>query len=141
MSDAERVLSLLGNASVTQSDMAFVLGLTIRQVQSACEELRRAGHPIISDRNGVRLAASAEEAQRCADALRRRLVSQYLTMRALRRTARRMRTAEDAAASLTLWRVASPFLMSMVWPATTPWMRGVYMQSTWLTSACLVGAL
>jgi len=63
MSDAERVLSLLGNASVTQADMAFVLDLTIRQVQSACEELRRTGL--------------------------------------------RMRTAEDAAARLTLWEVAS----------------------------------
>ena len=41
----------------------------------------------------------------------------------------------------TLWRVASPFLMSMVWPATTPWMRGEYMQSICSISACLAGAL
>ena len=105
--DAERVLSLLGNASVTQADMAFVLGLTIRQVQSACEELRRAGHPIITSGNGVGLAGHSEEVLACAAGLRRRAITQWVTARALRRTGLRMRTAEDAAASLTLWRVAS----------------------------------
>ena len=106
MTDADRVLSLLTHASITQPDMAFVLGLTIRQVQAACEELRRSGYPVVSDGDGVRLAASAEEAQRCADALRRRLVSQYLTMRALRRTARRMADQEAAAQRMTLWGAA-----------------------------------
>jgi len=107
MSDAERVLSLLGNASVTQADMAFVLGLTIRQVQSACEELRRAGHAVLSSGNGIKLAQTADEALLCAAALRRRAITQWVNARALRRTALRMRTAEDAAASLTLWKVAS----------------------------------
>ena len=105
--DAERVLSLLNNASVTQADMAFVLGLTIRQVQSACEELRRAGQPVISSADGVRLALTSDEALACAAGLRKRAITQWVTARALRRTGLRMRTAEDAAASLTLWRLSA----------------------------------
>ena len=93
--DAERVLSLLNNASVTQADMAFVLGLTIRQVQSACEELRRAGQPVISSADGVGLARTADEALACAAGLRKRAITQLLTARALRRTGRRMKESED----------------------------------------------
>jgi biotin operon repressor len=107
MSDAERVFSLLTNASLTQPDMAFVLGLSIRQVQSACEELRRAGHPVLSSGDGIRLAQTSDEALACAAALRRRAITQWVTARALRRTGLRMRTAEDAAASLTLWRLSA----------------------------------
>ena len=105
--DAEQVLSLLANASVTQADMAFVLGLTIRQVQSACEELRRAGHPVLSSGHGIRLARTSDEALACAAGLRRRAITQWVTARALRRTGLRMRTAEDAAESLTLWRLSA----------------------------------
>ena len=101
--DAERVLRLLHNASVKQPDMAFALGLSIRQVQAACEELRRTGHPITSSSDGIRLAQSAEEALSCATALRRRAVTQLVTARALRQTARAMRVREDAAARATLW--------------------------------------
>jgi biotin operon repressor len=107
MSDAERVLSLLTNASVTQADMAFVLDLSIRAVQAACEELRRAGHPILSSGDGIRLAQTADEALSCAAALRKRAITQWVTARALRRTGLRMKTMEDAVGFLTLWRVAS----------------------------------
>jgi biotin operon repressor len=103
MTDAERVLRLLNNASVPQADLAFVLGLSIRQVQSALQSLRLEGKPILSDGDGIRLAETADEARACADALRRRLVSQYRTYRALRNTARAMRVREDAAARATLW--------------------------------------
>jgi biotin operon repressor len=93
--DAERVLRLLNNASVPQADLAFVLGLSIRQVQSALQSLRLEGKPVLSDGDGIRMAQTADEARACADALRRRAIRQLLTARALRRTARRMREAED----------------------------------------------
>jgi biotin operon repressor len=101
--DAERVLRLLTSANTTQPDMAFVLGMSIRAIQASIVELRLAGHPVITSGDGVRLAQTADEARACADALRRRLVSQYRTVRALRATARRMQEAEDAAANVTLW--------------------------------------
>lgn len=107
--DAERVLRLLNNASVPQADLAFVLGLSIRQVQSALQSLRLEGKPVLSDGDGIRLAATADEARACADALRRRAIRQLLTARALRRTARQMQEAEDAAASLTLWESGPGF--------------------------------
>ena len=101
--DAERVLRLLGNASAKQADMAFVLGISVRAVQSALQQLRLAGKPVYSDTDGVRLAQTADEARACSEALRRRLVSQYKTYRALRNTARRMRDEEAAAQRMTLW--------------------------------------
>ena len=103
MSDADRVLRMLHNATVVQADMAFALGIPIRKVQEAIQELRLAGHPIISDGDGIRLARNAEEAAACAASLRRRAIHQFLTARALRRTARRMAVAEDNLARLTLW--------------------------------------
>jgi biotin operon repressor len=103
MSDAERVLRLLTNADTTQADMAFVLGLSIRQVQSALQQLRLAGHPILSNGDGIRLAQTADEALACAAALRKRALHQWVTARALRRTGRAMRVREDAAARATLW--------------------------------------
>ena len=103
MTDAERVLRLLNNARVPQTDLAFVLGLSTRKVQSAIVELRLEGKPVLSDGDGIRLAETADEADACTDTLRRRLVTQYRTYRALRRTARAMRVREDAAARATLW--------------------------------------
>ena len=111
MTDAERVLRLLTHErggppefwSMKQADMAFALGLSIRAVQSALQQLRLEGKPIYSEASGMRLAQTADEARACADALRRRLVSQYRTVRALRATARRMQEAEDSRANATLW--------------------------------------
>lgn len=112
MSDADRVLRLLSNASVKQADIAFVLRLSIRQVQSALQQLRLEGKPILSDGDGIRLAQTADEARACAEALRRRLISQYRTYRALRATARRMHLAENRPPEIeapegSLWRIAS----------------------------------
>jgi hypothetical protein len=109
--DAERVLRLLAHErggppeffSVKQADMAFVLGLSTRAVQSALQELRLAGHPIISTSDGVRLTDWAIDVENCAVALRRRAITQLLTSRALRNTARRMREAEDSRSSQTFW--------------------------------------
>ena len=101
--ESERVLRLLHNASVFQADMAFVLGLSIRQVQAACEELRRTGHPVLSSGDGVRLAQTADEALECAHALRKRAITQWITARALRRTGLRMLDEENRREHLTLW--------------------------------------
>lgn len=107
MTDTEAVLAILGADGMFQPDIAYALALPIRTVQAALQELRLAGHPIISDAGGVRLAQTAEEARTCADSLRRRAIHQLLTSRAVRRTARRMREAEDAAVRLTLWEVST----------------------------------
>ena len=112
MTDADRVLALLRNASVKQADMAFVLGISIRKVQEILQALRLAGVPVFSDEDGVRLAQTADEARACADALRRRLVTQYATYRAMRETARAMHLAENRPPEVeapegSLWRIAS----------------------------------
>ena len=111
MTPADRLLRLLGNASVTQADIASACELSIRDVQAILRDLRIAGVPVLSDGDGIRLAQTADEARACAEALRRRLVSQYLTYRALRSTARRMylverKPPEFEAPEGSLWRVA-----------------------------------
>jgi predicted DNA-binding transcriptional regulator YafY len=108
MSDAARVLRLLANASATQRDLAAALDLSVREVQEAILDLRLAGHPIIghADKRGMRLSDAADEVLACAISLRRRALTQFVTSRALRRTARRMQAADDAAARLTLWGAA-----------------------------------
>jgi hypothetical protein len=80
--------------------------MEVRDVQQAILELRLAGHPIISTGGGMRLATWAIDVEMCATALRKRAITQLVTSRALRQTARRMRAAEDAAERLTLWREA-----------------------------------
>ena len=108
MTDAERVLRLLNNANpIFQADMAYVLGLSIRAVQAACEELRRTGYPVLSSGDGVRLGETAKETLAGSASLRKRAITQWTTARALRRTGLRMQTAEDAAERLTLWGIAS----------------------------------
>ena len=104
MTDAERVLRLLTNAGAFQADIASACDLPLRSVQEILQGLRLAGHPIISDSKGVRLAHTADEAMACAVALRRRAINQLLTARAMRHTARRMADEEARQHNLTLWR-------------------------------------
>ena len=103
MTDTDAVLHMLHNASATQADIAFALDIPIRSVQAAIVDLRMAGHPVVTDGEGVRLARDAEECLRCADSLLHRAVTQWRTARALRATGRRMRDQEAAAQRLTLW--------------------------------------
>ena len=107
MTDADRVLRLLANASATQADIAKACHLPVRSVQAAIQELRLAGQPIITDPEGswrgMRLARDADEAMACAVALRRRAINQLLTARAMRHTARRMADEEAAGRHATLW--------------------------------------
>lgn len=100
--DACALLSTLAVGETwTQRDLALAaLGLApqaLRRVQAAIQEARLAGWPIVSDGEGVRLSFDPGEVAACAVALRRRAVTQWLTARALRRTAERMR------APATLW--------------------------------------
>ena len=104
MTDADRVLRLLTNAGAFQADIASACDLPLRSVQEILQGLRLAGHPIISDSKGVRLAHTADEAMACAVALRRRAINQLLTARAMRHTARRMADEEARQHNLTLWR-------------------------------------
>ena len=104
MTDADRVLRLLANAGAFQADIASACDLPLRSVQEILQGLRLAGHPIISDSKGVRLAHTADEAMACAVALRRRAINQLLTARAMRHTARRMADEEARQHNLTLWR-------------------------------------
>jgi len=94
--------------TMRQRDLAYALwGLdgSIRRVQSACQEARLAGWPIVSDGDGMRLEDDPAAVAMCALALRSRAIHQLLTARALRRTASRMREAKDASARVTLWDV------------------------------------
>jgi biotin operon repressor len=113
MSDATRVLRLLTNASATQRDIAAACDIPIRTVQEIIQELRLEGQPIISvGWRGMRLSRNADEALACAVSLRRRAITQLLTARALRRTARAMQLAENKPPEVeapegSLWRIAS----------------------------------
>lgn len=74
-----------------------------RTVEGAIQSLRLSGSPILSGSYGVRLARSADELAACVAALRRRAIHQMLTARALRRTAARMRAAEERVEQPSLW--------------------------------------
>ena len=90
--------------TMRQRDLAYALwGLdgSIRRVQSACQEARLAGWPIVSDGDGMRLDDDPAAVAMCALALRRRAITQLLTSRALRRTGARMREP------MTLWERVS----------------------------------
>jgi biotin operon repressor len=112
MTDAERVLRLLTNASVKQADMAFVLGISTRKVQECLQALRLEGKPIYSDKDGIRLAATSDEALACYRSLRARSLRQMHTARRLLDTAIAMQKAENRPPEVeapegSLWRIAS----------------------------------
>jgi len=77
--------------AVTIGELQESLGVSRRIVERAIEELRSQGRPICSDASGIWIAQTADEVRACADRLNRRLVTQYRTVRAMRRTAQRMR--------------------------------------------------
>jgi hypothetical protein len=82
---------------ITQADLAYGLGLRVRNVQEAILGLRLAGHPIVADGEGMRLTTDPDEVAACALALRKRALTQLWTARAMRRVARTLR------ADPTLW--------------------------------------
>ena len=66
-----------------------------RSVELAIHAARLEGSPIVSDGDGYRITHDAGEVRRCADSLRRRLVQQAITARALKRTARRLEAQRE----------------------------------------------
>ena len=98
------VLSRLSVTPVTLAELARATGETRRSVERAVQALRLAGHPIVTDGSGVRLAHDAGDALTCADRLRHRAIVQLLTARALRRAGQRMAATEAVREHRTLWR-------------------------------------
>ena len=87
-----RVLDVLTAEPQTLASLADRAYLDSRRAaEQAVHELRLAGHPIISSGRGVWLSTDPAEVTFGAETLRRRLIVQYRTVRALRATARRMR--------------------------------------------------
>lgn len=80
----------------TKKVLAELLGTDTRSVELAVQEARLRGLPILSDSEGYRYAQTSEEVQVCAARLRRRAATQFLTARALKRAAVRMKAREDA---------------------------------------------
>jgi biotin operon repressor len=88
------------------AEIAALCSLSRRDVESAVEELRLAGEPIVGDGRGLHLTENPDELAAYLDARRRRMASIYLGNRALRRTVTRLRDAKAASEGLTLWDVA-----------------------------------
>ena len=82
-------LYLGADRAVTLGALAEKMGTSRRVVERALQELREQGAPVCSDGSGVWLGDRADLDATLAS-LRRRLVSQYGTFLALRRTRRAM---------------------------------------------------
>ena len=90
----------------TLAELARWMQVPRRTVEQTVQEARLAGVAIISDGNGVHLAADATEAAACDAALRRRAITQLLTARAMRRAAKRMAQEEAQIEQPSLWDAA-----------------------------------
>lgn len=82
--------------AITYGELAERLNIPRRSVEEAIRQMRLSGYPIITGSEGVWLSDDADEVFAAAQALSRRLVTQYRTVRAIRATARRMRVRECA---------------------------------------------
>lgn len=99
------VVPFLTRRPQTKRELADRMGIPQRSVEEAVQVERLAGAPILSDGDGYRLAGTSDELEAQVQRLRRRAANQFLTARAVRQTARRMKVAEDARQrpSGTLW--------------------------------------
>lgn len=91
----EGVLALLSHEPRTIGEVTSALQISRREVEASIQELRLRGEPVMSGSDGIWLGVNSKEVQAGAEALRRRIVQQALTQRALRSTARRMAVEED----------------------------------------------
>lgn len=94
---------LVVHLPATIADIARWEGVPRRVVEQTIQEARLAGYALVTDADGVRLAKDAAEALECCEALRRRLRTQYQTLRAMQKTARRLRDREAELRQETLW--------------------------------------
>jgi biotin operon repressor len=84
------VLERLSSNPQTLKELAQECGLSRRAVEQEINRLRLEGFPVVTNGDGAYLATYPEQAQACANRLRRRARNQLLTARAMSRSARRM---------------------------------------------------
>lgn len=99
------VLPFLTRRPQTKRELAARMGITQRAVEELVNTARHEGHPILSDSDGYRLTDDPKELEAQARRLRIRAAHQFLTARAVRLSARRMKAEHDARQrpSGTLW--------------------------------------
>ena len=99
------VLPFLTRRPQTKRELAARMGIPVRSVEEAIQSERLAGAPILSDADGYRVAMEPDELEAQARRLRIRAAHQFLTARAVRTTAKRMKEDRDAAMrpAGTLW--------------------------------------
>ena len=103
--DGRRLLSVLGRGhdkAQTMGELQDITGWGTRRIYHATRALRLAGEPLCSGSDGYWISDDADMDTTIAS-LHRRLVSQYLTLRELRRTRRAMGDYQQT----TLWTDAA----------------------------------
>lgn len=99
------ILPFLTRRPQTKKALAERMGVPTRDVEEAVRVARIAGAPILSDADGYRVALDPDELEAQARRLRIRAAHQFVTARAVRTTAKRMKAEQDAALQPagTLW--------------------------------------
>ncbi len=100
------LLAILRDTPQTKRALADALGTTTRDVELAIRALRLEGHPILSNGDGYWMARDSAELAQCVKRLQRRAVEQFLTVRAMRATLRRLEASEAAPLAFA-WREAA----------------------------------
>ena len=90
MTDVRYLLNVGRDHARTIGELAETLNLPRRVIEESVQAARLDGVPIVSGSEGLWISDSPEEVAQAAESLRKRLVTQYATVRALRATARRM---------------------------------------------------
>lgn len=99
------VLPFLTTRAQTKRELAARMGVPTRTVEEMVQLERLSGAPILSDADGYRVAQDPDELEAQARRLRIRAAHQFVTARAVRTTAKRMKAEQDAALQPagTLW--------------------------------------
>lgn len=99
------ILPFLTRRPQTKRELAERMGVTQRTVEELVQLERLSGAPILSDADGYRVALDPDELESQARRLRIRAAHQFVTARAVRTTAKRMKAEQDAALQPagTLW--------------------------------------
>ena len=103
MTDVRYLLNVGRDHALTIGELAETLNLPRRVIEEAVQQARLEHMPIVSGSEGVWISDSPDELLRAAESLRKRLVTQYATVRALRETARRMAAIRQP----SLWEEAA----------------------------------
>ena len=90
MTDVRYLLNVGRDNARTIGELAETLNVPRRVIEESIQAARLDRVPIVSGSEGVWLTNDPDELLRAAESLRKRLVTQYATVRAMRATARRM---------------------------------------------------